>query len=100
MGNANTQITFTYTPHTFSTAEAEFEIRTSEFDFKPQQIRVVGSSNPQKLDSQQNQFYGEASLQNDVTVEELNESMQSASNDRVIKRKGRTLLTDKSSRPT
>lgn len=46
VGNSTTQITFTYTPHSFSTAEAEFEVRTSEFDFKPQRVRVVGSSNP------------------------------------------------------
>ena len=33
IGNSSTQITFAFTPHSFSTAEAEFEIRTSEFDF-------------------------------------------------------------------
>ena len=35
VGNSNTQITFTYNPSTFTTAEAEFEVRTSEFDFTP-----------------------------------------------------------------
>ena len=34
-GNTATQLTFTYTPTTFTTADAEFEIRTSEFDFQP-----------------------------------------------------------------
>jgi hypothetical protein len=33
IGNQNTEITFTYGPTTFTTADAEFEIRTSEFDF-------------------------------------------------------------------
>lgn len=35
IGNQDTKITFTYSPTTFTTADAEFEIRTSEFDFKP-----------------------------------------------------------------
>jgi hypothetical protein len=46
IGNTNTQITFTYSPGTFTTAEAEFEVRTSEFDFTPQIIRIVGSALP------------------------------------------------------
>ena len=45
-GNSNTQITFIYNPTTFTTADAEFEIRTSEFDFKPQVVRVLGSATP------------------------------------------------------
>lgn len=34
IGNSNTQITFTYSPTSFTTAEAEFELRTSQFDFE------------------------------------------------------------------
>jgi len=33
LGNTKTEIQFTYNPATFTTADAEFEIRTSEFDF-------------------------------------------------------------------
>ena len=35
IGNEQTQITFQYHPSSFTTAECEFEIRTSEFDFTP-----------------------------------------------------------------
>lgn len=55
LGNQDTEITFTYSPTTFTTADAEFEIRTSEFDFKPQVVRVFGSAVPQRMDV--NQFY-------------------------------------------
>ena len=51
-GNSATNITFKYHPTTFTTAEAEFELRTSEFDFQPQMVRVVGSALPQTLDVQ------------------------------------------------
>ena len=51
-GNQSNPITFSYAPSTFTTAEAEFELRTSEFDFEPQVIRIVGSAIPQRLDSQ------------------------------------------------
>jgi len=44
VGNSNTEITFSYNPTTFTTAEAEFEVRTSEFDFNPQIVRIVGSA--------------------------------------------------------
>ena len=50
VGNTLTPIDFLYNPQTFTTAEAEFEIRTSEFDFEPQILRVVGSAKPQKID--------------------------------------------------
>jgi hypothetical protein len=46
IGNTSTTLTFTYTPTTFTTADCEFEIRTSEFDFTPQVIRVLGSATP------------------------------------------------------
>lgn len=49
VGNTNTKILFTYTPSTFTTAEAEFEVRTSEFDFTPQIVRIVGSALPQQM---------------------------------------------------
>lgn len=35
VGNSETNLTFIYNPTTFTTAEAEFEFRTSEFDFTP-----------------------------------------------------------------
>jgi len=49
IGNSETNLTFTYNPSTFTTAEAEFEFRTSEFDFTPQIIRIVGSALPQRV---------------------------------------------------
>ena len=95
-GNKNTTLTFSYTPTTFTTADAEYEIRTSEFDFKPQIIRLLGSATPQRIDIRQKLY--------DQTVNESMEDGLEASEaegtDRVIKRKGRTLLTDKSTRPT
>lgn len=46
IGNERTEIQFSYNPSTYTTADAEFEIRTSEFDFKPQIVRVLGSAVP------------------------------------------------------
>jgi len=91
-GNQSNPVSFTYTPTTFTTAEAEFELRTSEFDFEPQVIRIVGSAIPQRLDSQQ-PFY--PSVMEGTEGDFPEESASS-----VIKRKNRTLLTDKSTRPT
>lgn len=45
-GQHITNIDFAYLPLTFSTAEAEISIRTTEFDSQPKIIRVVGSSAP------------------------------------------------------
>ena len=59
-------------------------------------IRLFGSAVPQQLDVQQ--FYGQQQeLDNTLPLED---SAILQSSDRVIKRKGRTLLTDKSTRPT
>ena len=44
IGNGKTEIQFIYNPNTFTTAEAVFEMRTSEFDFKPMTIRISGSA--------------------------------------------------------
>ena len=33
IGMTSTQVSFQYTPQTFTTADAVFELRTSEFDF-------------------------------------------------------------------
>lgn len=46
IGNSLTPIDFSYFPQTFTTAEAIYEIRTSEFDFEPQLITVKGSAVP------------------------------------------------------
>jgi len=90
-GNSQNIITFKYFPSTFTTAEAEFQLRTSEFDFEPQVIRIIGSAIPQKVDAQQ--FYqGDSLYQADQMEEESEEGS-------VIRRKNRTLLTDKSTRP-
>ena len=35
LGMQATRMTFTYTPMSYTTASAEFEFRTSEFDFEP-----------------------------------------------------------------
>ena len=52
-GMGRTPFSFIYTPQTFTTAEAVFEIRTSEFDFEPQAITIVGNAqrpgDPRKL---------------------------------------------------
>jgi len=45
-GLSTTELTFTYSPMTFATAEAEMQIRTTEFDSQPFSIRVVGNSAP------------------------------------------------------
>ena len=81
IGNGRTEINFNYNPSTFTTAEAMFEIRTSEFDFKPQTIRITGSAQPQKIDAQQ--FY-------------QGDSLYQADDSMTMKNK--TLLTDKSNR--
>jgi hypothetical protein len=44
VGNTKNFITVRYAPTTFTTAEAVFEFRTSEFDFQPYPIRIVGSA--------------------------------------------------------
>ena len=67
-----------------------FEIKTSEFDFQPQQVRVLGSAVPQKIDV--NTLYA-------VEEEQVGAEMDPSLTSSVIKRKGRTLLTDKSTRP-
>jgi hypothetical protein len=46
IGNDLTSLTFTYAPTTFTTADCEFLIKTSEFDFVPQIVRVLGSATP------------------------------------------------------
>ena len=45
-GNQHTNIDFAFLPLTYSTAEAEISIRTTEFDSQPKLIRIVGSSAP------------------------------------------------------
>ena len=46
LGLQTTYIDFEYRPRTFATAECEIEIKTTEFDSKPQLIRVVGNAAP------------------------------------------------------
>lgn len=46
LGNQSNPITITYNPTTFTTADAEYQIKTSEFDFKPQIIQILGSATP------------------------------------------------------
>ena len=46
IGMKETELNFVYNPTTFTTAEAEFEFRTSEFDFAPTIIRIMGSALP------------------------------------------------------
>lgn len=45
-GHQITNIDFAFLPLTFSTAEAEISIRTTEFDSQPKIVRIVGSSAP------------------------------------------------------
>ena len=45
-GNRNTNLEFAYLPLSFSTAEAEVQIRFSEFDSQPKVMRIVGSAAP------------------------------------------------------
>lgn len=49
VGNQSTPIEFIYNPRSFTTAEAHFEVQTSQFDFEPQIIKVYGSATPQKV---------------------------------------------------
>ena len=49
---SKTPVVFQYAPQTYTTADAVFELRTSEFDFQPQEIRLVGNADPQILDVQ------------------------------------------------
>ena len=46
LGLQTTSIDFVYTPKSFSTAEAEIQIRTTEFDSQPKTIRITGSAAP------------------------------------------------------
>jgi hypothetical protein len=46
LGLQTTSIDFTYNPKTYSTAECEIEVRTTEFDSKPKRIRIVGNAAP------------------------------------------------------
>jgi len=43
-GLQTTEFTFKYVPKTYTTADAEIEIRTSEFDSQPKLIRIFGSA--------------------------------------------------------
>lgn len=43
-GLQTSELTFVYAPKTYTTADVEIEIRTSEFDSQPKTIRVFGSS--------------------------------------------------------
>ena len=47
LGLQTTSIDFIYTPKSYSTAEMELEIKTTEFDSQPKRIRVTGSAAPQ-----------------------------------------------------
>lgn len=46
LGLQTTSIDFIFTPKSYSTAEAEIEIKTTEFDSKPHRISITGSSAP------------------------------------------------------
>jgi len=48
-GLQTTTIDFEYSPKTYSTAEMEISIRTSEFDSQPCIVRIVGSAQPNLL---------------------------------------------------
>ena len=48
LGLQTTSIDFTFTPKSYSTAEAEIEVRTTEFDSQPKKIRITGSAAPGK----------------------------------------------------
>jgi hypothetical protein len=49
VGLETTIIDFEYNPKTYSTAEMEISVRTSEFDSQPCIIRIVGSAQPNLL---------------------------------------------------
>ena len=48
LGLQTTSIDFEYVPKSYSTAEAEIEVRTTEFDSQPKTIRVTGSATPKQ----------------------------------------------------
>ena len=58
LGLQTTSIDFAYNPKSFSTAECEIEIRTTQFDSQPKLIRVVGSSAP-AADAKMDSMYGD-----------------------------------------
>ena len=66
LGLQTTSIDFVYNPKSFSTAECEIMVRTTEFDSKPHLIRVVGNSAPaaqadlDKLNSMYDDMGGES----------------------------------------
>jgi len=41
-----TELYFVYQPMSYSTAEMEFQIKTTEFDSQPKVVRIVGTSAP------------------------------------------------------
>ena len=48
LGLQTTSIDFIFTPKSYSTAEAEIMIKTSEFDSQPKTIRIMGSAAPKQ----------------------------------------------------
>jgi len=89
VGLQTTQVEIIYTPSTFTTAEAVIKIRTTEFDSEQHTIRIVGSSQPVKL----NVRTGQVEL--DEQPEAPTEAESEAEEYEVRKTKTRTLLTNK-----
>lgn len=48
LGLQSTPIDIAYAPNSFSTAECELLVKTTEFDFEPHKIRIVGNCAPHK----------------------------------------------------
>lgn len=46
IGMQSTELYFVYQPMSYSTAEMEFQIKTTEFDSQPKVVRIVGTSAP------------------------------------------------------
>ena len=70
-GMRTTELSFSYIPKTFATAEAEITIRTTEFDSEPKTIRIVGNAAPAK-DSERRMLGGPSQNQ---TVSVMDQSI-------------------------
>lgn len=112
VGLTNTPIVFQFKPQVVTMSKATFELRTSQFDFQPYTFYVMGNADPLNIDvrelyeEQERELREQAELNIPIgglasNVPAGPPSSRSAGGDfesDVIKRKGRTLLTDKTVR--
>jgi hypothetical protein len=44
LGNSTVELELLYTPNESATAQASFKLITTEFDSKPQEVKIIGSA--------------------------------------------------------